>query len=282
MNNMVSYTYTVLRYVHDTTTGEFVNMGVALYAPDNKFVGALCRKKFKRVSDLFLDINREFLKKIMNDVERYFYDINKQFTSITIDHEKTIYDFSKKIISIDDSSLQWSAIGTGITDDPEKTLKKLFERLVAKYDEKNEKDRKNDEDIWRVFKNTIEACRVIDNLTSKNISNNDDNVEFKHAWKNGVWHCLEAVSFDLSHAETIKDKAYKWFGKISNISDAPEAFKVYFLVAKPEKKELIDPFYSAIKVLKKLTVPHEIIYEDKYKDFAEKLAKQISEHEPCH
>jgi hypothetical protein len=29
-----TYSFTILRYVHDIATGEFVNMGVALYAPE--------------------------------------------------------------------------------------------------------------------------------------------------------------------------------------------------------------------------------------------------------
>ena len=33
-----AYSYTVLRYVHDTATGEFINVGVALLAPEQKFV----------------------------------------------------------------------------------------------------------------------------------------------------------------------------------------------------------------------------------------------------
>lgn len=33
-----TFTYTVLGYVHDIATGEFVNMGVALYAPEAKYV----------------------------------------------------------------------------------------------------------------------------------------------------------------------------------------------------------------------------------------------------
>ena len=33
-----AFTYTVLGYVHGITTGEFVSMGVALYAPEAKYV----------------------------------------------------------------------------------------------------------------------------------------------------------------------------------------------------------------------------------------------------
>jgi len=32
MSQLITYSYTVPRYVHDTTTGEFINVGVALYA----------------------------------------------------------------------------------------------------------------------------------------------------------------------------------------------------------------------------------------------------------
>ena len=34
-----TYTYTVLRYVHDPSTGESVNVGVAIYAPEAGFGG---------------------------------------------------------------------------------------------------------------------------------------------------------------------------------------------------------------------------------------------------
>jgi hypothetical protein len=43
MNELLSYTYTVLRYVHNTTSGEFVNVGVVLYAPEARYASAVCR-----------------------------------------------------------------------------------------------------------------------------------------------------------------------------------------------------------------------------------------------
>jgi hypothetical protein len=38
-----TFTYTVLRYVLDIATGEFVNMGVALYAPEAKYISTAAR-----------------------------------------------------------------------------------------------------------------------------------------------------------------------------------------------------------------------------------------------
>ena len=36
------YTFSVLRYVHDPVSTEFVNIGVAVYAPAAKYLSALC------------------------------------------------------------------------------------------------------------------------------------------------------------------------------------------------------------------------------------------------
>ena len=37
MNNRYSYSYSVLRYVHDVATEEFINVGVAVFCPDNMY-----------------------------------------------------------------------------------------------------------------------------------------------------------------------------------------------------------------------------------------------------
>jgi hypothetical protein len=52
-----TYSYTVLRYVHDTTTDEFVNVGVALLAPEARYVSALCRTTSGRLGKVFPGMN---------------------------------------------------------------------------------------------------------------------------------------------------------------------------------------------------------------------------------
>ena len=43
--NKQPYTYTILRYVHDTSTGEFANVGVVVSAPDCPGDPAATRKR---------------------------------------------------------------------------------------------------------------------------------------------------------------------------------------------------------------------------------------------
>ena len=67
-----AYTYTILRYVHDTATGEFVNVGVALFAPEVPFASAMCRETFGRVTRMFPSANGEAFKAMARHVESRF------------------------------------------------------------------------------------------------------------------------------------------------------------------------------------------------------------------
>ena len=67
-----TFTYTVLRYVHDVATGEFVNMGVAVYAPEANYVSAICIPRYESLTKMFLEVNGEHLRKVMSYIQARF------------------------------------------------------------------------------------------------------------------------------------------------------------------------------------------------------------------
>ena len=99
--------------------------------------------------------------------------------------------------------------GSGRTDDPTETLEHLFDRMVHRYEERQAIPVRSDEEVWRNFKRNLEERQVLKHFQSKRIAVQDDEVEFQYAWKNGVCHCLEPLSFDLAAAESIRDKAHR-------------------------------------------------------------------------
>jgi hypothetical protein len=62
------YTFSVLRYIHDVVSGEFVNVGVALYAPQTRFLGVVCSGTYGRLSNFFGGIEGEHFKRIMRHI----------------------------------------------------------------------------------------------------------------------------------------------------------------------------------------------------------------------
>jgi len=257
---MFQYTYTLLRYVHDTVTGEFINVGVALFSPEAEFVSARCKRTYSRASRLFPGLDGEVFKTSIRFVEDKFKDKSPNLFD-PVSPTKTVMGIANWVLPNDDSSLQWSPFGSGITKDPQKTLDQLFERMVERYDERPQHDHRTDEEVWRRFHKDLQQRNIDIEFKPKVIVVSDDKIEFKHAWKNGIWHCVEPLSFDLSSPETIREKAHKWLGHMTSVRTADEAFKVYFLVGAPQKPELFPAYQNAVQILEKSPVKKQIYQE---------------------
>ena len=137
---------------------------------------------------------------------------------------------------------------------------------------------RSDEDVWRNFKRSLEERQVLKHFQPKKIAVQDDEVEFQYAWKNGVWHCLEPLSFDLAAAESIRDKAHRWLGQIASVQGGAESFKVYLLIGAPRQEELQQAFFNAVSILRKIPGEKEIIFERDAQNLATRIAKEFELH----
>lgn len=276
----LSYTYTVLRYVHDTTTGEFVNVGVALYAPEAKYASALCRTTQGRLSRVFPGMHGEHFKSLMRYIQARFEELGAQLAGeLPLASPENVMEIAQTVLPKDDSSLQWSPAGSGRCADPAETLERLFERMVARYDEPAPRKRRTEEDVWRHFKRDLEERRLLHRFEPKTIAVQDDEVEFDYAWKNGVWHCLEPISFDLAEPDSIRDKAHRWLGQMTSVRTSEEQFRLYLLVGQPQHDDLRPAFDSALSILRKIPVEKEIFLEQDTDKLADLIAEEVASHE---
>lgn len=276
MSEMITYTYTVLRYVHDITTGEFLNVGVALYAPQVPYTSAICRRTYGRLSKVFPSINADHFKSLMRHIEDRFDDLGGK---LPLDPQaNTVKDLAHRILPVDESALQWSPMGSGRTADPAKTLESLFNRMVMRYEDKAVRVRRTEADIWRHFKRTLETRQILQHFEPRKIAVQDDEIEFQHTWENGLLHCLEPVSFDLNSPDSIKDKAHRWLGHVASISRTTTEFKLYFMVGEPQDEGLAPAFDKALSILRKIPVETLIFREGQAEQMSELLEKQVAEH----
>ncbi len=75
---MTPFQYQVLRYVHDCVTGEFVNAGLVLLAPQGRELRAQVLHKAQRVSRFFHGINGRRLLATLRDIERQCREYGQQ------------------------------------------------------------------------------------------------------------------------------------------------------------------------------------------------------------
>jgi hypothetical protein len=170
-------------------------------------------------------------------------------------------------------------VGGGYTEDPAKTLEELYVRIVERYEERQQRSRREDDDVWKVFKRELETRHVLRHLHPKRIITRDYDYEFQHSWKNQNWHVYEPLSFDLLEPDSILDKANRWLGRIVTLRDSPEEFRPYLLLGEPSLDRLQPVFTKAENILNKMPGEKVLIREREATEFSETLAREIAAHE---
>ena len=277
------YSYTVLRYVHDVMTGEFVNVGVVLHAPEANFLGAKIRTTIGRIKDAFPDLDasafRSAVRRVRAATDRA---AREQLASGMFSGGGNAAVFAASVLPRDDSSLQWSQMGSGLAADPQAALDRLYDRMVARYDTK-QKPRRTEEDVWRPVRQKLEERDLANCLQEKIIHGGRDDIVFSHAWKNGIWHCYEPVSLDLSEADGIKDKARRWLGHLSAVREGAEAFKTYFVVGAPRDPALEPAYRKALDILQAGPTDVQVYEEGDVDQLVAVIEAEIKAHsEPSH
>lgn len=276
----IPYTFSILRYIHDIVTGEFVNVGVILFAPKAKYLNASCTTKYSRMSKIFSDFNNEHFRKSVRYIQATIEKEGGRLLNELPFKEPaaSAKGFAARILPVDDSSLQFSSEGYGMTDDPEKTLEQIFSRYVEKYYEKTERTSRTDEDVWRVYKKPFEENRILSHLKTHKIVGNDYEYEFNYSWKNETWHVNEPISFDLKDPNEIVDKAHKWLGRIESLVDGGEQFTMNILLGSPIESAVRKEYIKAQNILNKMPCDHYFVKEEEANQFAENVKKEIEIH----
>jgi len=280
MTTKEPYSYVVLRYIHDILTGEFVNVGLVLVVPGRPLILTRARKTFGRIKKVFPDLDSDSYKRAIEAIERGMKSVDRALKSEGLfKSEKTAVDYARIALPLDDSSLQWSPIGAGLTADPQKTFDQLYHRFVARHDRASER-RRSDEDVWRPVEAKLKEHGVKVELEPKRIHGNTDTVEFRHAWKNGRWHVYEPLSFDLSDSDNIKDKARRWLGHLSAVQPgSTDDVQVHFFVGRPQNASLVPAYKNAVEILRQVPFDNDVFEDDQLDDFVNKIEDEVRHHE---
>jgi hypothetical protein len=274
----VAYQFSVLRYVHDTATQEFVNVGVAVFAPEIGFLQARWTDSYARISALFVRVDGAHFRQIVHYIGSQIQALGKRYTArLPFEPSITLESLLTQVLPADDSAFQFSKIGVGIAQDPQQALAEIFHRQVETYFT-GEATRRSDDDVWRVFREPLDRVHVTPRLKPKRIVAPDFEYEFERSWKNEVWRVYEPVSFDLVEEASILDKANRWFGRASCLSESRERFRIYFLLGEPRREGMRPAFTKAQNILHKIPGDKDFIRESERESFANKLASEIDSH----
>lgn len=273
--------FSLLRYVYDPLTQEFVNIGVVLYSPSQNFLRATFTSRYGRISKMFGRIDGASFRATTSYIERRVSDVSDRMARGLLfkDPKESLQTILNEVMPEDDTAIRFVFGGVGITESPAQTLEELFGRYVTRYENPSEIARRDENDVWRVFQEPLRTKEVFPHFEPKVITAPNYEYEFERSWKNGTWHLFEPVSFDLADASSIREKASRWVGRATSLSDSLEPFKLILLLGEPADPRLADAFLKARNLLAaKIPVENQLVREQDAEQFAEEIEQEFQNH----
>jgi hypothetical protein len=279
---MIPYSFSVLRYFHDGVTAEFVNVGVAVYSGDALYLKAKCTVQYGRITKMFERIDGDRFKQLVRHIEERTTGLGQQLRQQTLPFAQlgtTLPSLLKEVLPPDDSAIQFSPEGYGVTADMDKTLYELFERYVERYAGEQDAPSRSDDEVWRVFREPLERRRLLQHLSSRKIVTPDYEYQFRASWKNEIWHVYEPVSFDLLEPNSLLEKANRWVGRSASLAESVDRFRLHLLIGLPQDPHIEPTFKKAHNILRKMSGNPELVLEDQAEAFAADLEREIGLHD---
>lgn len=237
---MKTYQFQILRYRHDFFTQEFVNVGIVIFNREEKILKVEILKKYSRISDFFANADGKYLKEKLKEVENAIQLTQKKILNPEL-FDNNIQDLEKiteNILPKDDGSFYFSEVQIYLDIDITPALEDIFNKYILSHLAESS-SYNTDEKVWNdIYQNYFDKYEITPKLMTHTIKTQNDEFKFEHAFKNGIWNIYEPISFNLQDTQNIKNKVYKWVGKIAELSNISEEVSLNFLSDMPKKDDL--------------------------------------------
>lgn len=271
---MRKYQYQIIRYQHDHFTGEFVNVGVVVYAKEDRFLRSKTTNKYQRITHMFPEANGQWVLRVLQNfnagIQQIATDLDKLFGP-----SEQLELITHQVLSRDNNAIQLSEVKWSIDVDLEAALEDLYHSQVEKYLQVKENSQSLlDDDVWRLkYKTYFEKYGIDKRLRVHEVQVPKDVFSFQKSWKNEIWHCYEPLSFNLKERESVKDKVYKWAGRLQGLQHANDPLHLTLMTSiSPKHKELMSFVNEYLKIASE-TLTVDIVTDDQ----AEKLAAEVKQ-----
>jgi len=277
---MKKYQYQIIRYVHDHFTGEYVNVGVVVYSSENQFLASKTTKKFQRVTHMFPTANGRWIVRLLSNFDQQVKTLSSRLTEM-FPVSDSLQQVTNGLIKPDNNAIQLTAVRSAIDVDLQAALDDLYLAQVEKYSvNKTDKNSLLDEDVWKIkYKTFFEKYGIDKRLKVHEVRVPRDVLSFDKSWKNDIWHAYEPLSFVLKEKDSIKDKVYKWAGKLQGLQQSNEKLHLTLLTSiSPQHKELM----SFVNEYLKIDTDHlkvEIVTDDKAESLAKEIHREMERHD---
>lgn len=275
---MTSYHFAILRYVHDVSTEEFVNIGVVMWIPEHAQLIFDVNERFGRLSGFFKNIDGPSYRRMVRSLKWASREVGTAY--ILKGTPDNPFEIFHEIVREDASCFQWSQLMSGISENAERRFEELFEEFVTFHESPvavhghEVHRRRTEKRIWKDVHRALIVHHLNDRVQyNVKIEAPSYHYLFKVGWDNGSRQVLEPISFALKEPEKIVDKANIWSGRLFNLSKSND-FGLTAVIAPPGKDNM-EAFNDGWAILKDANSIYKIITEDEVHDYMSEIAKDL-------
>lgn len=277
---MKSYRCRILRYVHDASKGEFVNIGVVMWIPEHSRLIFRLNEQYRRISGFFKNFHGISYSQMLRNLQRSFKKVasDLQKPHVTRDTPTNTFEVFNLLVREGSSTFQWSQVISGISTNPEDRLDRLFEEFVTFHESlgyRRSPQLRNERMIWKTVHQALKAHHLESHVelgfTMKSTSYEHS---FRMGWNNGIRQVLEPISLGLRKPEQIIDKAHIWSGRLLNLSTGNE-FGCTAVLAPWDKHVDRTAFNRGIEILKDAPSMRKVITENDVSDYMSEIENDL-------
>lgn len=275
---MITFQYQILRYRPDQVSGEFSNVGIVMYSQEHKFLKCKVIQHIGRVHHLFPGVHSRLFISSLKGISELINAIGLQkLNELDTYHNHSLEQITTSVLPLDNSSLYFDIVNSGIDLSLDVAFDDLFSRIVNPEITKEEEVH-SDAEVWqKIYKPYFEKLNITHRFGKKIIKTQHTELELEHAVQNGKLHVLEPAAFNLSNESRIKDKVLKYSGLLHEVGTQSEETQFHLLAKMPDSPELTK-FILAVLNNSSGTSTMNIVTENDFEDFASQLMEDLQEH----
>ena len=275
---MTTYHFRVLRYVHDVSTEEFVNIGVVMWIPEHSTLMFRVNEQSRRLSGFFNNFDSKSYRQMIRNLQSSFNKVALDLPTLRLfkDNTENTSEIFYELVREDASCFQWSSLMSGISTIPEQRLDQLFEEFVIFRKSHEPVQRRNKRMIWSTVFKALKAHDLEKHVQFRVIMKAASfDCPFRMGWNNGIPQVLEPISLTLGDPVEIIDIANAWSGRLSILAE-DHTFKCTAVISPADEYVNMTAYNQAYAILKNARSMRKVIREDEVNDYMPEIKQDLS------
>ncbi len=264
---MIPYQIAILRYRHNASAGELVNIGVVMWLPTQRRLLFKVNERYGRLTSFFKDFDgpgyRQLVKQLRTRWEQTVGDLvdESPLSSLTPPPE-TLDEVLGVLLHEDASCFQVSTTMGGIAQEPEKRLEQLMVEWVERHESRGPRERRDEVEVWTGVEQRLRDRGLAGRVKfGVELTSDVYHYKFRTGWQNGKPQVLEPISFDILSPTEMIEKANTWSGRLHTLGRSQD-FGFTGVIAGPQRADLQDAYNRAKVILSGAPHVRRIVTEE--------------------